>query len=175
MLNIRKTLATFAVVGILSVHGAAPVLALSAPTVPGTVSGADLRVSVPLAHLTIKVNRSEAAKALKSPYTGMYDAQALAFLTVYAKGWKLSQWNCLNNLWNSESHFNPKALNHGSQAYGIAQFLPSTWGNYKVSKTAVPSLQIQYGLHYIATRYGNKYDTTGACNAWNFHQRKGWY
>jgi len=173
MLNIRKISAALVVATVLSAHGAGTALALT--STPGTASGADLTVSVSLTHLTLTVNHKEAAAALKSPYTSMYDAQALAFLTVYAKGWNMKQWTCLNNLWNSESHFNPKALNHGSAAYGIAQFLPSTWGNYKVSKTTVPSLQIKYGLHYVATRYGNKYDTTGACNAWNFHQRNGWY
>ncbi len=63
-------------------------------------------------------------------------------------------WLCLNKLWNSESHFNPKALNMSSHAFGIAQFLPTTWGNYKVAKTVSAKLQIQYGLRYIQKRYG---------------------
>jgi len=78
-------------------------------------------------------------------------------------------------LWNSESHFNPKALNMSSHAFGIAQFLPSTWGNYKVTQTASAKLQIKYGLRYITKRYGSTDDPHGACNAWKFHQKTGWY
>jgi len=104
-----------------------------------------------------------------------FDAEALAFLTTYTKGWKMSEWKCLQTLWQKESHFNPKAKNMHSGAYGIAQFLPATWGNYKVEKTAEAKLQIQYGLRYIMKRYGSEKDPNGACNAWGFWQKHNWY
>jgi len=80
-----------------------------------------------------------------------------------------SQFSCLDKLWKQESHWNPKALNKSSGAYGIAQFLPTTWGNYKVHKTANSILQVDYGLRYISARYGTP------CAAWKHEKRFGWY
>lgn len=177
MLNIRinftvnfKKVGVAALVWFLTIgHLASPAQAL-----PVTV-GYEKPVSVALTYVNVTTTKTEAAQAVASSTVKYFDPQALAFLTVYASGWKMSEWKCLDNLWNSESHFNPKALNMGSKAFGIAQFLPSTWGNYKVAKTASAKLQIQYGLHYLQMRYGAKNDPAGACNAWNFHLRHGWY
>jgi len=126
-------------------------------------------VTVSLQYLTVTTTRSDAKKALASTYSKYFDPQTLAFLTEYSKGAPMAQWKCLNSLWMSESHFNPKALNMGSHAFGIAQFLPTTWGNYDLKKTSVASLQIKYGLHYIQIRYGDP------CNAWKFWQKNQWY
>ena len=126
-------------------------------------------VSVSLSHLTVKTTKSQALAAITSPNAKYFDAEALAFLTVYTKGWSIAEWNCLRYVWSHESHFNPKALNMHSGAYGIAQFLPSTWGNYKVTKTESAQLQIQYGLRYIQKRYGS------ACGAKAFWIKNGWY
>jgi hypothetical protein len=132
-------------------------------------------VTVHLAALNVTTTRTQAIDAVQSKYSNYFNAEALAFLTVYAKGHTLTEWKCLQNLWNKESHFNPKAKNMSSGAYGIAQFLPSTWGNYKVVKTPEAKLQIKYGLRYIEKRYGNAKDPSGVCNAWNFWQRNKWY
>ena len=177
MLNIRinvtidpkKLAAKLAVIAIVLGQFWTPAEALPATT------DTEKAVTVSLTYLTVTTTKSAALKAISSPYSKYFDAQTAAFLTVYAKGWKLTEWQCLNNLWNSESHFNPKALNMSSHAFGIAQFLPTTWGNYKVSKTASAQLQIKYGLNYIQKRYGSTHDTAGACNAWRFHQQHGWY
>jgi len=126
-------------------------------------------VTVSLNYITVKTTRTDAKKALASTYVKYFDAQTIAFLTEYSAGKSMTEWKCLNSLWSHESHFNPKALNMGSHAFGIAQFLPSTWDNYNVKKTAVAQLQIKYGLHYIEKRYGD------ACNAWKFWQGHGWY
>ena len=126
-------------------------------------------VTVKLAHVVVKTTRTQAVEALNSPQVKYFDAQALAFLTTYAKGWSTKEWGCLNHIWTNESHFNPLAKNKSSGAYGIAQFLPTTWGNYKVAKTPEAKLQIQYGIHYIEKRYGT------ACNAWRFWQKHNWY
>jgi len=126
-------------------------------------------VTVALQYLNVSTTKSAAQKALASPYVKYFDPETIAFLTEYANGQSMKEWKCLDQLWSAESHFNPKALNMSSKAFGLAQFLPTTWTNYKIKKTSVAVVQVQYGLHYIKVRYGT------ACNAWAFHQKNGWY
>ena len=80
-----------------------------------------------------------------------------------------AQFDCLDQLWEAESNWNPTAQNPTSTAYGIAQFLDATWATTGIAKTSDPYLQIDAGLIYIDERY----DT--ACNAWAFHQANNWY
>ena len=68
-----------------------------------------------------------------------------------------------------ESSWNPTAQNPTSTAYGLFQFLDSTWATVGATKTSDPSAQIQAGLAYIAQRYGNP------LNAQAFWQANGWY
>jgi hypothetical protein len=79
--------------------------------------------------------------------------QAYAFSLFPQFGWNSSQEQPLISLWNQESGWSPTAQN-ASSAYGIAQFLDSTWAPYG-PKTSDPSLQIKYGLEYIRDRYGS--------------------
>lgn len=70
-------------------------------------------------------------------------------------GWTGQQWTALDQLWGTyESGWNNLAQNPSSTAYGIAQFLNSTWASYG-PKTSDPTLQITYGLEYIYNRYKN--------------------
>jgi hypothetical protein len=82
--------------------------------------------------------------------------------------WKsLRQFSCLNLMWEHESHWNPQSLNERSGAFGIPQFLPATWGNYKFPyEPASARVQITAGLRYITVRYGTP------CKAWSFWQRQ---
>ena len=87
------------------------------------------------------------------------------------------EFKCLHDLWMKESGWRANAHNKSSGAWGIAQFLPSTWGNYKFPfKPKDPQIQIDAGLRYIYKRYGTP------CNAWAFWKKKagpdlhgGWY
>jgi hypothetical protein len=68
-------------------------------------------------------------------------------------GWQGAEWNALDKLWGTyESGWDNKAQNPGSSAFGIAQFLDSTWRPYG-SKTSNAGLQIKYGLEYVHDRY----------------------
>lgn len=68
-------------------------------------------------------------------------------------GWQGAEWNALNTLWGKyESGWKNDAQNPGSTAFGIAQFLDSTWKPYG-PKTSNPGLQIKYGLEYVHDRY----------------------
>ncbi len=164
--NLRKMGAVLAAGVITLAHVVTPAYALTAPVV---VTTPEKVVSVSLTHLKVVTTMSQAKKDLVSNGAKYFDAEALAFLTVYTQGWNDVEWRCLRYIWTNESHFNPKANNKSSGAYGIAQFMPSTWGNYKVVKTSDPRLQIKYGLRYIEARYGS------ACHAKYFWIKHHWY
>ena len=71
------------------------------------------------------------------------------------------QYRCLVELWDRESHWNPKADNPKSSAYGIPQLLRM--------RTTNPYRQIELGIKYITKRYGN------SCVALARHKRVGSY
>lgn len=172
-INLKKVFAGVTAGFIFASHLITPAYALS--TVPAQYVKPEKTITVSLARMKVTTTRTEALKAITSPQARFFDAEALAFLTVYTQGWKVKEWECLQFIWTKESHFNPKALNKSSGAYGIAQFMPSTWGNYKVEKTADAGLQIKYGLRYILKRYGSTSDPNGACNAMRFWKKNNWY
>lgn len=175
-IDMRKVAAVLGAMALVFVHPLAATPANAAPLSSNLQENVQEKaVTVKLTYLDVTTTKSAAKQALSSKYTNYFDAETYAFLTVYAKDWKLSEWKCLRNLWQKESHFNPKAKNMHSGAFGIAQFMPTTWGNYKVTKTADARLQIKYGLRYILKRYGTDADPNGACNAWSFWQKHKWY
>jgi hypothetical protein len=80
-----------------------------------------------------------------------------------------SEFGCLEQLWGKESGWNPNAQNPSSTAYGIPQFLDSTWAGTGIAKTSDGYRQIDAGLIYIEERFGSP------CGAWSHSQAKGWY
>src|SRR3954466_222275 len=80
-----------------------------------------------------------------------------------------AQFGCLDKLWTRESHWNNKADNPSSTAYGIAQLLDSTWAHTGFTKTSDGYRQVDAGLVYIDKVYGSP------CNAWAHETNKGWY
>jgi hypothetical protein len=96
--------------------------------------------------------------------------QALAKkLAAQMYGWTGGQWaGGLLPLWTQESGFNAKAQNPTSTAYGIAQFLDSTWGPFG-PKTSDPGLQIKYGLEYIKGKYGSPAAAEAHEKAYNWY------
>lgn len=91
---------------------------------------------------------------------------ARALLNQY--GWG-AQWNALDSLLTRESSWNPLAQNPHSTAFGLFQFLNSTWGTVGGTKTSDYNLQLRYGFDYIRQRYGDPN------RAWDFWQRNHWY
>jgi hypothetical protein len=95
------------------------------------------------------------------------------------KQWKNHdrEYKCLVQLWQKESGWRPHAANPTSTAWGIPQFLNSTWVNYGYPvRPKDPQIQIKAGLRYIYKRYSTP------CNAWEFWKKKagqdmrgGWY
>jgi len=96
--------------------------------------------------------------------SGSFQDYALAQL-----GGDSSEFSCLENLWGKESGWNPNAQNPSSSAYGIPQFLDSTWKGTGIAKTSDGYRQIDAGLVYIDSRYGSP------CGAWSHSKSTGWY
>lgn len=85
-------------------------------------------------------------------------------------GWSSSEYNCLDQLYISESGWDVHADNPTSSAYGIPQALPgekmaSAGADWRTN----PATQIEWGLGYIRDVYGTP------CSAMSFKSGNGWY
>jgi hypothetical protein len=87
--------------------------------------------------------------------------KAYARIQLEDKGFDVTEYKCLVQLWGKESAWNYKADNPTSSAYGIAQMLKED--------SKHPAEQIDNGIKYIIHRY----DTP--CNAWTFWRKNYWY
>jgi hypothetical protein len=104
--------------------------------------------------------------------------RALGLKILGAMGWG-GYWSSLQKLWTRESNWNNLAMNPHSHAFGIAQALghgvagsAGKYGNQYPSRAANDgdaSAQINWGLGYIRSRYGNP------ANAWAHETSIGWY
>ncbi len=97
-------------------------------------------------------------------------AQSIAYNLMASVGFSpTTYFGCLQDIWNRESGWRYDAEN-ASGAYGIPQALP---GSKMVSAGADwqtnPTTQIEWGLGYIKTTYGNP------CSAWAFEEANGYY
>ncbi|MDY0912469.1 hypothetical protein [Rathayibacter festucae] len=105
-------------------------------------------------------------------YAGRTDGMSPAQAQNYARsvmgvhGWGQDQVDsCLIPLWNGESGWRWNALNRSSGAYGIPQALPaSKMATYGSDYQTNAATQIDWGLAYIADRYGSP---CGAWSSWN--------
>ncbi|MST33432.1 hypothetical protein GHK86_11970 [Acidimicrobiaceae bacterium USS-CC1] len=99
------------------------------------------------------------------------DAQTYAPELFQGYSWSVSsQKGCLTDLWNQESGWEWNATNPSSGAYGIPQALPASKLASKGTDWKTDGLtQVQWGLSYIKSTYGNP------CGAWSHEQTYGWY
>jgi murein DD-endopeptidase MepM/ murein hydrolase activator NlpD len=98
------------------------------------------------------------------------DPKAIARIMARDRGWGGGQFSCLRQLWQRESNWNHRAMNPSSGAYGIPQSLPggkmaSAGSDWRTN----PITQIEWGLDYIADRYGTP------CGAWAHSESHNWY
>ncbi|WP_369047058.1 lytic transglycosylase domain-containing protein [Sinomonas sp. P10A9] len=139
--------------GAASSVAAAPAAPVAAPVV-APLAAAPLPAVSPGAGV---VNDPAGARAYASGQLGGY-------------GWGSGEYGCLVKLWNQESSWMTDATNPSSGAYGIAQALPpskySTAGSDWLTNYRT---QINWGLGYIANRYGSP------CNAWAHEVSYNWY
>lgn len=84
-------------------------------------------------------------------------------------GWGGPQLAATDALIMRESGYNNLAQNPTSTAFGLFQFLNSTWAGTGIRKTSDPRLQAIAGGRYISGRYGSP------AGAWRFWQAHHWY
>jgi septal ring factor EnvC (AmiA/AmiB activator) len=97
-------------------------------------------------------------------------AKSYASGRLSAFDWGPDQFQCLLQLWTKESNWLTNATNPYSGAYGIAQALPP--GKYATAGSdwlTSYRTQVDWGLGYIADRYGSP------CSAWSHSVATNWY
>jgi hypothetical protein len=98
------------------------------------------------------------------------DPRDIALRLMPEYGFSEEEFDCLDQLWVSESDWDPTADNPSSTAYGIPQALTGgTHDNLPADYMTNPVSQIRWGLEYIRDSYGS------ACSAWEFKQANNWY
>jgi hypothetical protein len=80
------------------------------------------------------------------------DYQHFAYRLARQMGWQ-GERHAINQLIGHESGWDPTAQNNHSTAYGIGQFLDSTWAKVGAQKTSNPYKQILDTFKYISNRY----------------------
>jgi hypothetical protein len=79
-----------------------------------------------------------------------------------------------NYLLMRESGYNNVAQNPTSTAYGMFQFLNSTWAGYGIAKTSDPTQQTIAGGRYIRARYGDPINASVHEKAFNWYDQGGY-
>ena len=83
--------------------------------------------------------------------------------------WGYFEWLDFRELIQRESKWIPTAQNPKSTAYGLGQFLNSTWKSVGCVKTSDPVIQLDCTADYVAQRYGSP------SKALKFHKTNNWY
>lgn len=104
---------------------------------------------------------------------GATTPQAAVQKAVAGDGWNTGpEWDALNQLITGESSWNPMAsAEPASDAFGLFQFLSTTWGTVGGQITSDPYQQAVYGERYIKQKYG---DPESALTFWE-SQNPHWY
>ncbi|MBB6120653.1 hypothetical protein [Nocardiopsis algeriensis] len=92
------------------------------------------------------------------------DNQNLARNMAENRGWTEGEWQCLSNLWSAVSQWDHTLTNPDDGAIGISGFVPGRHGSMPQGFRGSPSVQISWGLGYIADTYGTP------CAAWSYWQ-----
>lgn len=136
------------------------------PAVPGVPAPAPVPSPTPVPPPVVVVMPSVPGGAVNDPV----GAKNYAAGQLGAYGWGQDQFPCLASLWTKESNWLTTATNPYSGAYGIAQSLPaSKYASAGSDWLTSYRTQVNWGLSYIADRYGSP------CGAWNHSVANNWY
>lgn len=154
----------------------ADVLVTAAEVTPAAVtdrvveaSRSDLRPTVDAAKAAL-LSQANGGQVTKTEQVDTADPREIARRLLPAYGFAPEEFTCLDKLFERESHWNVRAANGSTGAYGIPQAMPGD----KMATIAPdwqynPETQIKWGLQYIKGRYGTP------CGAWKHSQDTGWY
>lgn len=136
-------------------------------------------VAVPEGHATFsplkgvleaRESNAEIASRSKAQFNDPKSQKAILAYQHYTKeNVPRQELSCYFNIIDKESKWNPLAQNPKSTAFGIGQFLNSTWALVDHKKTTDPYAQIDAMIKYVNLVYGD------GCQAWDFKKYKGWY
>ncbi|HEX3781720.1 MAG TPA: hypothetical protein VHX38_18815 [Pseudonocardiaceae bacterium] len=150
----------------LGVMGAAYQTAVDALTVVGMPHPAGLPAYVAPANPTVGI-----AGGVSGSRAGNEAIMQSVFASMF--GWTGQQWSDAYQLEMMEAGFNNTAQNPTSTAYGMGQFLNSTWASYGIAKTSDPTLQSEAMGRYIAARYGSPAGALSHENAYHWYAAGG--
>nr|WP_289844179.1 G5 domain-containing protein [Bifidobacterium catenulatum] len=120
----------------------------------------------PPRHRNLPILQQDAASTTPPPA----QAQVYAAGAAAQYGWTGQNWTDLVKLWTRESSWLWYAENASSGAYGIPQSLPgSKMAAFGANWRDDAAVQIDWGLSYIAQRYGSP------SKAWEHSEQVGWY
>mgnify|MGYP000650573924 CR=1 FL=1 len=145
---------------------------LATPVTPATpatlVTPAAVRTTIPA--LPAPIQEQPPRPPADSRHATVARLRPIAAVAAAQRGWTGNDWDCLVKLWNRESRWLWYAENASSGAYGIPQSLPADkmaafGANYRDDA----AVQIDWGLWYIAQRYGSP------SKAWQNSEQIGWY
>lgn len=90
------------------------------------------------------------------PETGKNQVTLLIEKAVAIEGvdWDDAEVTAMTRICWRESRYNPQLQNPRSTAFGLYQFLDSTWKYYGIQKTTDPLMQTIAAVRYIEDRYG---------------------
>jgi hypothetical protein len=90
------------------------------------------------------------------PVTGKDQVTILIEKAIAIEGlkWDDAEVTAMTRICWRESRYNPQLQNPTSTAFGLYQFLDSTWKYYGITKTTDPLLQTIAACRYIEDRYG---------------------
>lgn len=107
-------------------------------------------------------------KAIAEPLEIKEDIKVYAFRLINEK-WGSNQWSPFEALVMRESKWDNLAQNPKSTAFGIGQFLNSTWKTVGCEKTDDEYKQVSCMINYIEARYNTPQ------KALDFHLKKNYY
>ena len=166
------------------IHSPATNATSAAATVPttsgitGTVSDADTGLvygdpNVKLETATVELETNMPDLDTSAPGSGPVVDQVREAFAVH--GWDSGpEWAAVDFIVSNESSWDPNAQNPSTSAYGLFQFLDTTWAETGIAKTDNPKLQADAGAKYIKGRYGSPTKARAFWEANNWYDQGGW-